>query len=75
MSGVPDNVVVDGDAGGAGLPAAALPRGADQVILDQIRTPQHEDEQVKVHHSHQLSPEQLLHLLVHSTDTSASPRG
>ena len=48
-AGVPDNVVVDGDAGGAGLPAAALPRGADQVILDQIRAPQHEDEQVKDH--------------------------
>ena len=48
-AGVPDNVVVDGYAGGAGLPAAALPRGADQVLLDQIRTPQHEDEQVKDH--------------------------
>ena len=48
-TGVPDNVVVDGHAGGAGLPAAALPRRADQVILDQIRAPQHEDEQVKDH--------------------------
>ena len=42
-------MVVDGHAGGAGLPAAALPRRADQVILDQIRAPQHEDEQVKDH--------------------------
>ena len=48
-AGVPDNVVVDGYAGGAGLPAAALPRGADQVLLDQIRAPQHEDEQVRDH--------------------------